>query len=64
MKCLYFLRKYMGQMVGAGAEIFNQLVPEPHKNGPAPQHYSFLLLPTPPFVVDSKIFVTDPDPTF
>jgi hypothetical protein len=28
----------MGQMVGAGAEIFDKLEPEPHKNGPAPQH--------------------------
>jgi hypothetical protein len=28
----------MGKMVGAGAEIFDKLEPEPHKNGPAPQH--------------------------
>jgi hypothetical protein len=26
-------------MVGAGAEIFDKLEPEPHKNGPAPQHW-------------------------
>jgi hypothetical protein len=25
-------------MVGAGAEIFDKLEPEPHKNEPAPQH--------------------------
>jgi hypothetical protein len=33
----------MGKMVGvgAGAEIFDklELEPEPHKNGPAPQHW-------------------------
>jgi hypothetical protein len=29
----------MGKMVGAGAEIFDKLEPEPHKNGPAPQHW-------------------------
>jgi hypothetical protein len=34
----------MGKMVGAGAgaEIFDKL--EPHKNGPAPQHWANLLL--------------------
>jgi hypothetical protein len=25
-------------MARAGAEIFDKLEPEPHKNGPAPQH--------------------------
>jgi hypothetical protein len=35
----YFSLKYMGEMVGAGAEIFVKLEPEPHKNGPAPQHW-------------------------
>jgi hypothetical protein len=34
---------YMGKMVraGAGAGIFDKLEPElePHKNGPAPQHF-------------------------
>jgi hypothetical protein len=38
MKIFDFVRKYMGKMVGAGAEIFDKLEPEPHKNGPAPQH--------------------------
>jgi hypothetical protein len=38
MKIFDFFRKYMGKMVGAGAEIFDKLEPEPHKNGPAPQH--------------------------
>jgi hypothetical protein len=33
----------MGKMVGAGAEIFDKLEPEPHKNGPAPQHWCFLM---------------------
>jgi hypothetical protein len=28
-----------GKMVRAGAEIFDKLEPEPHKNGPAPQHW-------------------------
>jgi hypothetical protein len=39
-KFLIFFRKYLGKMVGAGAEIFDKLEPEPepHKNGPAPQH--------------------------
>jgi hypothetical protein len=36
MKIFDFFRKYMGKM--AGAEIFDKLEPEPHKNGPAPQH--------------------------
>jgi hypothetical protein len=40
MKFFLFFKKYMGKMVGAGAEIFDQLEPEPHKNGPAPQHWS------------------------
>jgi hypothetical protein len=39
MKIFDFVRKYMGKMVGAGAEIFDKLEPEPHKNGPAPQHW-------------------------
>jgi hypothetical protein len=30
---------YMGKMVGAEAEIFDKLEPEPHKNEPAPQHW-------------------------
>jgi hypothetical protein len=30
----------MGKMVGA--EIFDKLEPEPHKNGPAPQHCTIL----------------------
>jgi hypothetical protein len=30
----------MGKMVRAGAGIFDKLEPEPHKNGPAPQHCS------------------------
>jgi hypothetical protein len=40
MKIFDFFRKYMGKIVGAGAEIFDKLEPEPepHKNGPAPQH--------------------------
>jgi hypothetical protein len=44
MKFFEFFLKYMGKMVGAGAEagagaeIFDKLEPEPHKNGPAPQH--------------------------
>jgi hypothetical protein len=29
---------YMGKIVRAGAGIFDKLEPEPHKNGPAPQH--------------------------
>jgi hypothetical protein len=31
----------MGKMAqaGAGAGIFDKLEPEPHKNGPAPQHW-------------------------
>jgi hypothetical protein len=29
----------MGKMVRAGAGIFYKLDPEPHKNGPAPQHW-------------------------
>jgi hypothetical protein len=35
-----FYQKYMTKTVGAGAgaDIFDKLVPEPHKNGPAPQH--------------------------
>jgi hypothetical protein len=44
MKIFDFFRKSMGKMVGAGAEIFDklepELQPEPHKNGPAPQHFS------------------------
>jgi hypothetical protein len=53
MKIFDFFRKYMGKMVGAGAEIFDKLEPEPepkfltswsrtgpNKNGPAPQHWS------------------------
>jgi hypothetical protein len=39
MKIFDFFRKYMGKMVGAGAEIFDKLEPESHKNGPAPQHW-------------------------
>jgi hypothetical protein len=39
MKIFDFFRKYMGKMVGAGAEIFDKLEPKPHKNGPAPQHW-------------------------
>jgi hypothetical protein len=34
-----FFLKYIGKMVGAGAEIFVKLEPEPHKNRPAPQHW-------------------------
>jgi hypothetical protein len=29
MKIFDFFRKYMGKMVGAGAEIFDKLEPEP-----------------------------------
>jgi hypothetical protein len=29
----------MEKMVGAGAEIIDKLEPEPHTNGPAPQHW-------------------------
>jgi hypothetical protein len=29
----------MEKMVGAGAEIFDKLEPESHKNEPAPQHW-------------------------
>jgi hypothetical protein len=36
----------MGKMVGAGAEIFDnlkqELEPEQHKNGPAPQHCAII----------------------
>jgi hypothetical protein len=28
----------VGAGAGAGSEIFEKLEPEPHKNGPAPQH--------------------------
>jgi hypothetical protein len=44
-KIFDFFRKYMGKMVGAraGAEIFDKLEPEPHKNGPAPQHCARLV---------------------
>jgi hypothetical protein len=45
MKIFEFFLKYIGKMVGAGAEIFYKFVqelhkngPEPHKNGPDPQH--------------------------
>jgi hypothetical protein len=35
-----FFLKYMRKIVRAGAEILDKLEPkpEPHKNGPAPQH--------------------------
>jgi hypothetical protein len=35
----------MGKMgrAGAGAGIFDKLEPEPHKNGPAPQHWQRFL---------------------
>jgi hypothetical protein len=35
--CWVFLN-YTGKMVRAGTGIFDKLEPEPHKNGPAPQH--------------------------
>jgi hypothetical protein len=40
MKIFEFFRKYLGKKVGtgAGAENFDKLEPEPHKNGPASQH--------------------------
>jgi hypothetical protein len=37
MQIFEFSLKYMGEMVGAGAENFDK--PEPHKNGPALQHW-------------------------
>jgi hypothetical protein len=40
MKIFEIFLKYIEKMVragaGAGAEIFDKLEPEPHKNGPAP----------------------------
>jgi hypothetical protein len=47
MKIFVFFLKYMGKIVGAearvrdGAEIFDMMEPdlEPHKNGPALQHW-------------------------
>jgi hypothetical protein len=42
MKIFEFFLQYTGKMIGAearsGAEIFDKLEPEPHKNGPALQH--------------------------
>jgi hypothetical protein len=38
MKIFELFLKYMGKIVRAGAEIFDKLEQEPHKNGPAPQH--------------------------
>jgi hypothetical protein len=38
MKTFEFLKKYVGKIVVDGAEIFDKLEPEPHKNRPAPQH--------------------------
>jgi hypothetical protein len=32
-------RNFLQAGAGAGAEIFDKLEPEPHKNGPAPQHW-------------------------
>jgi hypothetical protein len=52
MKILEFLSKIYGKMIGAGAEIWDKLEPElepkffykpepePHNNGPAPQHWA------------------------
>jgi hypothetical protein len=40
---LAFCLKYMGKMVraGAGSKISDKLEPEPHKNGPALQHFHY-----------------------
>jgi hypothetical protein len=35
---LRLFSKIYGAVAVAGAEIFDKLDPEPHKNGPAPQH--------------------------
>jgi hypothetical protein len=47
MKIFEFFLKYMGKMVragaDAGAEIFDKLEPEPHKNRPASQQCQQLL---------------------
>jgi hypothetical protein len=43
MKIFDFFRKYIGKIVGAGAEIFDKLKPEPHKNGPVSQHWISLM---------------------
>jgi hypothetical protein len=37
---LIFFRKYTVKMVGTGAENFDKLEAEPHKNGPVPQQLS------------------------
>jgi hypothetical protein len=35
-KKLNFFRKYVGKMVGARVGVFDELEPEPHKNGATP----------------------------
>jgi hypothetical protein len=41
MKIVEFFLNYFGEMVRAEAGIYDKLEPElnPHKNGPAPQHW-------------------------
>jgi hypothetical protein len=38
MKVFEFFQKYIGKMVGTGAEFVDKLEPEPQKNEPAPQN--------------------------
>jgi hypothetical protein len=48
LKIFEFFPKYMGKVFGAGAGagarsvIVDKLEPEPHKNGPASQHWLYM----------------------